>query len=67
MQKNSRKINVLSRVKARLCPRHVNEKWISLSELQAITDDVLKSAQKYAKVAVQRKKELMERKGISNQ
>lgn len=47
------------------CSQYVNEKGRSLSELQTITDHArLDSVQKYAKVEVQRKRELMERKVI---
>lgn len=48
------------------CCQYVNEKGLSISELQTITDHArLDSVKKYARVEVARKRELMSRKVIS--
>jgi len=45
------------------CSQYVNEKGLSISDLQTITDHArIESVKRYAKIEVARKRELMERK-----
>ena len=47
------------------CCQYINEKGLSMSDLQAITDHArLDSVKRYAKTELARKRELMERKVI---
>ena len=58
-------IDMYSGLKHSSCSQYVNEKGMSLSELQIITDHArLESVRKYAKVEVARKRELMERGSV---
>lgn len=55
-------IDLYSGLKHSSCSQYINEKGLSMSELQIITDHKrLDSVRKYAKVEVARKRELMER------
>lgn len=56
-------IDLYSGLKHSSCSQYINQKGLSLSDLQVITDHArLDSVKRYAKVEVRRKKELMERK-----
>ncbi len=58
-------IDMYSGLKHSSCSQYVNEKGMSLSELQIITDHArLESVRKYARVEVARKRELMERGSV---
>ena len=47
------------------CCQYINEKGLSMSDFQAITDHArLDSVKRYAKTEIARKRELMERKVI---
>ncbi len=62
-KKAGEKISMYAGLKHSSCSQYVNEKGLSLSEVQSITDHArLDSVKKYAKVEVAKKRELMERK-----
>lgn len=55
-------IDLYSGLKHSSCSQYINEKGLSISDLQQITDHArLESVRKYAKMEVARKRELMER------
>ena len=55
-------IDLYSGLKHSSCSQYINEKGLSLTDLQAITDHAsLESVRKYAKMEVSRKRELMAR------
>jgi integrase len=55
-------IDLYSGLKHSSCSQYINEKGLSLTDLQAITDHAsLESVRKYAKMEVSRKRELMSR------
>ena len=55
------KIRMYAGLKHSSCSQYINEKGLSISDLQVITDHArLESVQKYAKVEVARKRQLME-------
>lgn len=59
------KIDLYSGLKHSSCSQYINEKGLSISELQIITDHArIDSVKKYAKVEVSRKRALMERAKI---
>lgn len=59
-------ISMYSGLKHSSCSQYINEKGLSLSDLQTITDHArLESVKRYAKTEVARKRELFERKIIS--
>ena len=59
-------IDLYSGLKHSSCSQFVNEKGLSESELQMITDHArLESVRRYAKTEVKRKKELLEKKCIT--
>jgi integrase len=61
-KKAGESIDLYSGLKHSSCSQYVNEKGLSLSELQMITDHKkLESVRRYADVKVARKRELMER------
>ena len=61
----SESIGLYQGLKHSSCCQYVNEKGLSLSELQTITDHArLDSVKKYAQVEVARKRELMNRKVV---
>lgn len=58
-------IDLYSGLKHSSCSQYVNEKGLSISELQIITDHArLDSVRKYAKIEVARKRALMERERV---
>ena len=64
-EKVGENIDLYSGLKHSSCSQYVNEKGLSISELQIITDHArLDSVRKYAKVEVVRKRPLMERERI---
>ena len=61
-KKSGETIDMYSGLKHSSCSQYINEKGLSLSELKAITDHArIESVARYAKVGVDRKRELMER------
>lgn len=59
-------IDLYSGTKHSSCSQYINEKGLSMSDLQAITDHArLDSVKRYAKMEVQRKRDLMNSKVIS--
>ena len=61
-KKTGESIDMYSGLKHSSCSQLVNEKGLSISELQTVTDHArLESVARYAKVGVDRKRELMER------
>ena len=58
-------IDLYSGLKHSSCSQYVNEKGLSISDLQTITDHArIESVRRYAKVEVARRKQLMERGAI---
>jgi hypothetical protein len=58
-------ISMYAGLKHSSCCQYINEKGLSMSDLQAITDHArLDSVKRYAKTELARKRELMERKVI---
>lgn len=58
-------ISMYAGLKHSSCSQYINEKGLSISDLQTITDHArLESVRKYAKVEVARKRELLEQKVI---
>ncbi len=61
-EKTGESIDMYSGLKHSSCSQYVNEKGLSESELQIITDHArIESVRRYAKTEVKRKKELMTR------
>ena len=59
-EKAGEDIDLYSGLKHSSCSQHINEKGLSESELQIITDHAnIKSVRHYAKTEIKRKKELM--------
>jgi integrase len=57
-------ISMYSGLKHSSCCQYINEKGLSLSELQSVTDHAsMESVKKYARMEIDRKRELMERTG----
>lgn len=64
-KKTGENIDMYSGLKHSSCSQYINEKGLSISELQMITDHArIESVARYAKVGVDRKKELMERASL---
>lgn len=64
-QKAGENINLYSGLKHSSCSQYVNEKGLSLSELQTITDHArIDSVKRYAKVEIETKREIMNRKVV---
>ena len=58
-------ISLYAGLKHSSCCKYINEKGLSMSDIQAITDHAqLDSVKRYAKTELARKRELMERKVI---
>jgi integrase len=66
-KKVGEEIDLYSGLKHSSCSQYVNEKGLSISELQTITDHArIESVRRYAKVEVARRRELMERGSVLN-